>query len=75
MNELARLRRILLSDKARLPCGFEEALRGDAERMLSQYFRLLGKTQVIVDVDERGIYRVSIAAAADGIYPCKKPNE
>ena len=75
MNELARLRRILLSDKARLPCGFEEALRGDAERTLSQYLRLLGKAEIMVDVDERGIYRICITAAADGVYPCKKPSE
>lgn len=75
MRELDRLRRILLSDKTRLPCGFEEVVKRDVERALSQYARLSGRTELTVDVDARGMYVIKITTTADGIYPCKKPDK
>ncbi len=75
MTELDRLRRILLSDKTRLTCGFEEVVKRDVERALSQYARLSGRTELTVDVDARGMYVIKITATADGIYPCKKPDK
>lgn len=73
-EELRRLRRLLFSDKTRLPCGFAEALKSDLERTLSQYMRLSGRIELFIDIDDRGEYIVHISALADAVYPCKKLN-
>lgn len=67
----ARTRRILLSDKTRLPDGFAEAVRRDVERVLSQYMTLCAGVEVSLDVDEGGLYRVEIKTAAEAIVPCR----
>ena len=67
-----RLRRLLLSDKSALPAGFTEVVRREVERTLSGYMDLKGRVDVLIAVDESGLYRIEIRAAAEGIIACKR---
>ena len=39
---------------------------------MSGYMDLKGRVDVLIDVDESGLYRIEIRAAAEGIIACKR---
>lgn len=67
-EELIRLKKVLLSDNIRIPNGMLTILKNDISSILQSYFSLNNDdTEVIIEVNEKGIYDIKIFAKAEGV--------
>ncbi len=60
----ARLKDMLTKDKMQVQEGFYTAFCGDAKRVLDDYFELLDKPNVKIELQDDGNYKLSIDATA-----------
>lgn len=67
-DELIRLKKVLLSDNIRIPNGMLTVLKNDISSVLQSYFCLNNAdTQVLIEVDDNGVYDIKISAKAEGV--------
>ena len=61
-DELVRLKKVLLSDSLKLPNGFVSVLKNDITAVLNSYFELTDETNVSIEINENGVYEITVPA-------------
>lgn len=66
-EELIRLKKVLLSDNIRIPNGMLKILKNDISSILQSYFSISSDINVTIEVDQEGVYDISISARAESV--------
>lgn len=61
-DEYVRLKKVLLQDSLKIPNGVFTVLKTDMTAVLNSYFELTGEADVKIEVEENGLYKITVFA-------------